>query len=392
MKKLAIPAIIAVAALVTACGGNGSNGPEKFTVAVLGDFPYGTSPTDTSQVAAAPAFIQAINSDPDVSLVLHGGDIHSGKEYCNQAYNTTVFSLISAIKVPLVYVPGDNEWADCHKAKQGGGAYNLATGAIDYVTVNGQLASYAGGDPIENLAMVRSIFFPVPGKTLGGAMAVHTQAQEYDPAFPTDSQFVENTWWVKNKVLFATVNVPGGSNNGTDPWYGSSAKSPAQIQEIATRTGATLRWLNTAFSRATSEGATSVVLLVQADMWDLDGNVAAHIAEYKQYIDVIATKTAAFGKPVLLFNGDSHAYRSDNPLVKGAPCVYEPSSGAAAVACTFDSFDNQPNGYNVANFHRVTFHGSTTPLEYLKLTVDPSANAANGATAFGPFSWQRTPK
>jgi hypothetical protein len=85
--------------------------------------------------------------------------------------------------------------------------------------------------------------------------------------------------------------------------------------------------------------------------------------------------------------------------VAGAPCVIEPSAGAAAVACTSttvpatygnaDPYQNQPGGYNVPNFHRVTVHGSTTPLEWLKLAIDPAANAANGATAFGPFSWQR---
>jgi hypothetical protein len=39
-----------------------------------------------------------------------------------------------------------------------------------------------------------------------------------------------------------------------------------------------------------------------------------------------------------------------------------------------------------------TVHGSTLPLEYLKLTIDTAANAANGPDAFGPFSWKRVPK
>ena len=73
----------------------------------------------------------------------------------------------------------------------------------------------------------------------------------------------------------------------------------------------------------------------------------------------------------------------------GAPCVIESSSGGSEVACADDAYDNQPNGYNVPNFHRVVVHGSTFPLEWLKLRVNPRANAANGANAFGPFSWQR---
>jgi hypothetical protein len=34
-------------------------------------------------------------------------------------------------------------------------------------------------------------------------------------------------------------------------------------------------------------------------------------------------------------------------------------------------------------------HGSTTPLEWLKLSIDPSLNAANSDNAIGPFSWTR---
>src|SRR2546429_9954462 len=57
------------------------------TVAVYGDSPYGTSNADTAQFGATPAFIGTINADPDVSGVLHIGDIHSGKQFCTQAYD-----------------------------------------------------------------------------------------------------------------------------------------------------------------------------------------------------------------------------------------------------------------------------------------------------------------
>jgi hypothetical protein len=47
-------------------------------------------------------------------------------------------------------------------------------------------------------------------------------------------------------------------------------------------------------------------------------------------------------------------------------------------------------GYGVENFHRIVVHGSTFPLEWLRLTVDPHASAPVGAVdAFGPFSWER---
>lgn len=390
MRHLAICLLFAAGTLAS-CGGGDDN--PKFTAAVFGDVPYGTSPTDTAQFQALPALLKSINDDPDATLALDVGDIHSGKEYCTQAYDKSVHGLLNTLIDPLVYTPGDNEWADCHKAGEGGGTWNATTGTATFVVdANGNPVAYANGNPADNLALVRSIFFPIPGKTIGGAMTVHTQAQEFDPAFPTDAQYVENVWFIKSGVLFVTVNIPGGSNNGTDPWYGAPSQSAAQAQEVASRTGAALRWLKTAFDQAGASNASAMVIMEQADMWDLDGKAASHIAGYKPYIDALAARTASFGKPVLLFNGDSHIYRSDNPLQKGAPCVYEPSSGAAAVACTGDAYDSQPNGYNVTNFHRVTTHGSTLPMEWLKLTVDPAASAAATATTFGPFSWQRMPQ
>jgi hypothetical protein len=332
-----------------------------------------------------------VNADADVSLVLHAGDIHSGKQYCTQAYDQQIFDIYKTFADPLVYTPGDNEWADCHKSGEGGGTWNTTTGSPNFIVdAGGNPVDYANGNPVDNLALVRSIFFANPGKTIGGAMDVHTQAKEFDPAFPADAQYVENVWFIKDNILVVTANIPGGSNNGTDPWYGAPSMSAQQQAEVANRTAATQRWLTAAFAQAKANNAAAMLILEQADMWDLDGKTAAHIANYKPYIDTIAAGAASFGQPVLLVNGDSHTYRSDNPLVKGTPCLYEPSSGAAAVACTFDAYDNQPNGYSLPNFHRLVVHGSTTPLEWLKLTISPKAPAGlRGDQLFGPFSWQR---
>ena len=141
---------------------------DGFVLAVYGDSPYGLSNTDTSQVALTPQFIAAVNADPDVSGVLDVGDIHSGKSFCMVDYDNQIASLWSTFQDPLVYTPGDNEWSDCHKTGEGGGKYNAATGAIDFIA-NG---SYAHGDPAANLALVRSTFFGNPGQQDYGAANV----------------------------------------------------------------------------------------------------------------------------------------------------------------------------------------------------------------------------
>src|SRR5262249_44706473 len=129
------------------------------TIAVYGDAPYGPD-----AFTGTPAFIQNVNSDPDVGLVMHVGDIHSGSQKCTQAYDQSVFDLwqdpVNGFADPLVYTPGDNEWSDCHKKKEFGGQYNPVTGQIDYVLDGmGNPVDYAKGDPLANLALVRSMFF-----------------------------------------------------------------------------------------------------------------------------------------------------------------------------------------------------------------------------------------
>jgi hypothetical protein len=379
VQKLMMPATVACGALVvaaTASGGNGTplnpNSANVLTIAAFGDAPYGTNPTDTAEFLATPAFIDSVNSDPKVDLVLHVGDIHSGKQFCTEAYDRAVFDLWKQFKDPVIYTPGDNEWTDCHKVAEGGGAYNKTTKQIDYVLdANGNPVDYAKGDPAANLDLIRSIFFANPGVTLGGRKKqVLTQSQNFDPAHPSDAKYVENVMWEESKVLFVAINLPGGSNNDNDVWYGAPTQTPAQVQEIVERTGADLRWLDAAFVQAKADGAEAVLIQAQADMWDPEKG-AVHQAAFEPYVLSVALHTLDFGKPVLMLNGDSHVYRSDNPLSAADPLNF------------------MHPGYDVPNFHRIVVHGSTFPLEWLRLTVDPRANGSAGPDSFGPFSWER---
>ena len=116
-------------------------------------------------------------------------------------------------------------------------------------------------------------------------------------------------------------------------------------------------------------------------MWDLDGKDASHLADYEAIVSSLAAHTQAFGKPVLLLNGDSHVYRSDNPLQKASTCTGDEN------VCSYDAWNSHPS-YDVPNFHRIVAHGSTVPLEYLRLTAH-TTNQPTTVTSFGPFSWQR---
>src|SRR4051794_6300843 len=98
MRKTIVASAVVAFAL---SGATGVASGAPVTMAVYGDAPYGTTPTDTAQFDATPAFIEAVNQDPAVQLVLHTGDIHSGKQFCTESYDRSIAALWSNFVDPL---------------------------------------------------------------------------------------------------------------------------------------------------------------------------------------------------------------------------------------------------------------------------------------------------
>jgi hypothetical protein len=374
MKKVLTPGVIAVALAIAAAGAAAGTNPNTLTLAVFGDSPYLDARfAPHAEFNATPAFIDTINADSSVQEVVFVGDIHSGSEPCTTAYDQSIYSLWTAFQKPLIYTPGDNEWSDCTKAKEEPGS------DFDNPVLYPNM-------PLMQLDTLRSIFFANAGWTLGQhPMQVISQKDGYDPAHPADAQYVENVMWEQSKTVFVTVNVPGGSNNDIDPWYAkthSSTWNPNQQIEMDRRTAADVRWLSAAFARAEANNAHSVIIIGQSDMWDT-ADAPSHQTNYEPIIAAIASNSVTYGKPVLYLNGDSHVYRSDNPLQQASTCHTEIDP------CIGDAWLQHPS-YNVPNFHRLVVHGSTFPLEWLKLSIDPRAAWENSSTptSWGPFSWE----
>jgi len=290
-----------------------------------------------------------------VELVVHVGDIHSGSMPCTSAYtlppittsspgwNQSIFSAFQKFEAPLVYTPGDNEWSDCHKSKQ-----------------------FSSGHPLRELASVRELFFSRPGVTLGvHPSRVWSQAEHFDPAYPSDAQYVENVLWRQHDVVFVTLNVPGGSNDDTAPWSGIFARPADQALEVQTREAANLHWLQKAFDIAQRERARAVVVMWQANVWDPEALAAggAGLDKYAPLVQELATQSLQFRRPVLLLNGDTHLYLSDRPLA-------DPTSTTGLIHHT----------PAVPNLQRIVVQGSTNPpAEWLRITFDPRSPTV--------FSW-----
>jgi hypothetical protein len=162
--------------------------------------------------------------------------------------------------------------------------------------------------------------------------------------------------------------MPGSNNDGLT-WTAPFTNEPARVAEVAERTLADIRWLDAAFDRAEESHARAVVIGLQADMWDPAALVAGGdgLGNYTIFVHELAQRSLRFGRPVLLINGDSHVYGSDQPLA-------DPQSATGKIHGT----------PAVPNLTRITVQGSTTaPAEWLRLTVDPDSTQV--------FSWENVP-
>jgi hypothetical protein len=160
--------------------------------------------------------------------------------------------------------------------------------------------------------------------------------------------------------VFATLNITGSNNDlvswGT-PLPADAGNWPSQAEEQAARAQANAAWLQKAFATATANGASGVALLVQADMWDTS---EPDLSGFDALVQQIGELAAAFGKPVLLLEGDSHVFRVDNPYSATSPL-----HSVHAVT---------PVAENVT---RVVVEGSDKGrTEYLRLTIDPKGTPA----------------
>jgi hypothetical protein len=235
-----------------------------FTFALLGDTPYGAG--EESQFAN---MLQDINRS-DVAFAVHVGDFKNGLTSCSDQVFEQRHALFDASHHPFIYIPGDNEWTDCHRL-------------------------FAGGyDPLERLAALRARFFSSANSL--GKMPLKLLRQSDDPAAP---RFPEHMRWAYGGVQFVALNFPGGDNNSRMP------------QEAATRTAAALTWLRQTFVEARSRNAPGVVVLMQANPFLRSGNPRRG---YEALLAALAHESMNFPGSVLLGHGDTHIHRIDHPL------------------------------------------------------------------------------
>lgn len=246
----------------------GPDTPPGFSFAVVGDVPY-----SEEMERLFPALSAGIGA-ADVAFVIHIGDVKGSWSACTDSLLAARVDALDAFGHPLVFVPGDNDWTDCHRSRE------------------------APFRPLERLDFLRTRLYPEPGRTRGPTpMRVESQAAEL-PEFP------EHQRWVRADVWFATVHMVG-SANGLAPFAARTAEDDA---EVGRRVAAAVAWIEGTFARARAGGAPAVVIATQADPW-FEGERG-----FEEVMATLAREADAFDGQVLFIHGDSHAFRVDRPF------------------------------------------------------------------------------
>lgn len=245
-----------------------------FAFALIGDLPY--SDLDEPRLAT---MLTQIDAEP-LALVVHVGDIKASREPCSNDLYQRRLKLLDASVHPLVLLPGDNEWTDCHRRSAG------------------------GFDPRERLEMLRKLFWSRP-EPLGR----NARSAVSSMAFERQAQMPENVRWKIGAVRFVAIHVVG-SNNGLDEYPGSR-------DEFESRQKANQTWLFETLAMAEREQASALVIAAHGDP-DFGLFPEKGHRLFLTWLQEIAIR---FRGQVLFLHGDSHRFKADQPLddSKGRP-------------------------------------------------------------------------
>src|SRR5581483_11094486 len=207
-----------------------------YAFGLWGDMPYERS-GDGPKI---PALIKSMNAAP-IAFAAFLGDLKDGSSRCDDSQFTAAMDRFNQFEQPMVYIPGDNEWTDCHRTNNG------------------------GFNNLERLDFLRRTMYPTAMTFGKRPMMVEHQA-------PPGSPYVENLRWTYGGVVFVGLNIPGSNNNKvnsaaecTNASARTQADCDADNAEYAARDAANITWMRQSCPRAKATRAPGIMLIIQAD-------------------------------------------------------------------------------------------------------------------------------
>jgi hypothetical protein len=343
---LAVVVAAAAMATLTASQRNGNDrgqGDERgrsdrsYAIGAWGDLPY----SDLQAMVGVPNLIADMNKQ-DLEFTIHDGDLKAGSgtpgsatpTTCSDALYTQAQQYFNALKAPVIFTPGDNDWTDCDRPANG------------------------GFSSLERLDYERKLFFSTPF-TLG-QKRFRQQVQEFPLCLGVSGTVpcVENRRWTLRGVTYATFNVQGSCNNLCDT-------APDTAEWLA-RNEADIAWLQETFAEATWRRSSAVFLISQGNPgWDgFDSRAPLRNPQtllqtdgqpdgFEAFLVALRDEVTSFRRPVAYLHGDSHYFRVDKPLLDA-------------------------QGRRLENFTRLETFGDNAAtgnndVQWLKVLVDPDS-------------------
>ncbi len=243
-------------------GAQAARAADSFSFALWGDLPYAKD----NDAPKMKALIDSMNAS-DIAFSMFDGDIKDGSSKCTDDVFAQAIALFDSLKAPAVYVPGDNEWTDCHRLNNG------------------------GYDNLERLAYMRKVMFKGPDSFGEKKMPLEHQAAPY----------VENTRFEHGGIVFVGLNIPGSNNNKVNDDKACTKKSArtaeqcaADNAEWAARDAANIAWTKEAFKLAADKKAPGIVIVFQGDPGfdlpeteDVNERGAKGVDGYTSFLDAI---------------------------------------------------------------------------------------------------------
>jgi hypothetical protein len=324
-SRLSLVVVLALAACATVVTEDAER-TGRFSFGIWGDMPYVTRGRPDVESPRIPALIADMNA-ANLAFAVFIGDLKSGSSPCTDDVYAAAVGRFNTFSGPMIYVPGDNEWTDCHRTNNG------------------------GYDALERLAFIRRTMFATPDTFGQTPLRLERQG-------PPGGVYAENTRWTHGQVVLVALNVPGSNNNkvgAADCLSAGSARTRAHCDadnaEYAARDGANIAWMRAAFELAKRRGALAVVVIIHGnpgfdipETETVDERTQPGVDGYDNFLAALVVETRAFHGQVVLVHGDTHYFRVDKPLLDRTSLL--------------------------TNFTRVETFGSPH-IHWVKVTVDP---------------------
>lgn len=292
---------------------------EQTRIALVADVPQW--PAAESETAA----LFDMMSAQQVALIVHAGGLKGDTESCGDAILNARLQVLDDSPAPLLYVPGETDWAECQKPS------------------NGQF------DAVERLNRLRELFFPVD--TTLGRRTLPLVRQSDQALFRS---YRENVRLVAGNVMLVGLNLPGDNNH-----YRSEGGRNGEFED---RREANRQWLARAFSVAEHRELPGIVVIAHGDPqfgngWEKRGKPSLLDAfvrrgprdGYLEFKHQLRDLTSRFSGQVLLVHASDSGFSVDKPLRDSA-------------------------GKVVANFTRVALPVGT-PSRWTELTITPGTKS-----------------